>query len=79
MDDSLKEIAEIRNLLHGVQATGDRIRRLKVLYRISEHSPNLQLINEVAAFWWMAHCWTRRTSSGQVSRRGRLSELGPMG
>jgi len=54
MDDSLKEIAEIRNLLHGVQATGDRIRRLKVLYRISEHSPNLQLINEVAAFWWMA-------------------------
>lgn len=54
LDASLKEIAEVRNLLHGVQATGDRTRRLMVLQRISEHSPNLQLVNEVAAFWWMA-------------------------
>jgi hypothetical protein len=30
------------------------MRRLKVLQRISDHSPNLQLVNEVAAFWWMA-------------------------
>ncbi len=54
LDDSLKEIAEVRNLLHGVRSTGDRMRRLKVLQRISDHSPNLQLVNEVAAFWWMA-------------------------
>ena len=47
-------IGASHNQLHGVRATGDRLRRLKVLYRISEHSPNLQLINDVAAYWWMA-------------------------
>jgi len=53
-DETLKEVAEVRNLVHGVHATGDRMRRLKVLHRIDEHAPNLQLINEVAAYWWLS-------------------------
>jgi hypothetical protein len=52
IDAALREVAEVRNLVHGVYATGESTRRLKVLHRIEEHSPNLQLINEVAVFWW---------------------------
>ena len=52
MEATLREVADVRNLVHGVYATGDRTRRLKVLHRIEEHAPNLQLINEVAVFWW---------------------------
>jgi len=51
MDDSLKEIAEIRNLLHGVQATGGPHQEAEGSVQDQRASPNLQLINEVAAFW----------------------------
>jgi hypothetical protein len=54
LDATLHEIADLRNLVHGVYATGNLTRRLKVLRRIEEHTPNLQLINEVATFWWTA-------------------------
>lgn len=52
LDMTLRQVGEVRNLVHGVYATGDPTRRLKVLRRIEKHSPNLQLINEVAVFWW---------------------------
>ena len=53
-DETLKHVAEVRNLVHGVHATGDRTRRLEVLQLIDEHAPNLQLINDIAAYWWMS-------------------------
>lgn len=54
LEDTLKGVAEVRNLMHGVASTRDRTRRLRVLYRIGQHLPNLQLINDIASFWWMA-------------------------
>jgi len=53
-DEALREVADLRNLLHGVRSTGDRTRRLRVLSRIDQNAPNLQLINEVATYWWTA-------------------------
>jgi len=52
LDAILHEIADLRNLVHGVYATGNLTRRLRVLRRIEQFAPNLQLINEVATFWW---------------------------
>ncbi len=52
LDEALRDIGDIRNLVHGVYATGDLTRRLKVLRRVEKHQPNLQLINDMAAFWW---------------------------
>jgi hypothetical protein len=67
MEQALREVAEIRNLLHGVRSTGDRTRRLNVLYRIDQNTPNLQLINDVAAFWWTAALM----APGRTIRAGR--------
>jgi hypothetical protein len=54
IDAIVRELADLRNLVHGVFAVGDRTRRLSVLRRIEQHAPNLQFISEVAVFWWTA-------------------------
>ncbi len=54
LDLALTDIADIRNLVHGVYATGNPTRRLKVLRRVEEHQPNLQLLNDMASIWWTA-------------------------
>jgi hypothetical protein len=51
-DQALRSVAEVRNLVHGVTAGGNRTRRLRVLHQIDEHEPNLQLVNDIAAMWW---------------------------
>ena len=54
LEDILKKIAQVRNLVHGVRGRSGSTVRLEVLRHLERATPNLQLINEVAAFWWTA-------------------------
>ncbi|MGA7670693.1 MAG: hypothetical protein WBW04_09750 [Nitrolancea sp.] len=54
LEGSLNVIADIRHVLHGVgvNSAAQRGRRLRALRAIRDC--NLQLINEIAVFWWMS-------------------------
>lgn len=53
--DAPDKVAQVRNLVHGVARRGqDRTTRLKVLYELEEHTPDLQLVQDVATLWWQA-------------------------
>jgi hypothetical protein len=58
LEDLLPKFEELRHLVHGVgaQASKKRARsaRLDTLRALAEHSPNVQLLVDVAVFWWTA-------------------------
>jgi hypothetical protein len=49
-------LEELRNLVHGVGAQGPRDRdvRLQLLRDPSVHTPNIQLVSDIACLWWSA-------------------------
>jgi len=54
LDDALKTIVQVRNLVHGVRGRKGSTARLEALRHIERSTPNLQLINEICVFWWTA-------------------------
>jgi len=54
LDAILKKLTQLRHLVHGVRGRAGSTIRLEVLRQLEHATPNLQLINEVAAYWWMA-------------------------
>jgi len=54
LDQALKTIVQVRNLVHGVRGRKGSTVRLEALRQIERSTPNLQLINEMAVFWWTA-------------------------
>jgi len=49
------KLAQIRNLIHGTRAEGrDPMIRIEVLRSIETAGPSLELIKDIAAFWWTA-------------------------
>jgi len=55
MDEAVRVVADVRNIVHGVGATGqNRARRLAVLREMAENEASLQLIADIAVMWWSA-------------------------
>jgi hypothetical protein len=57
MDALLPKFEELRHLVHGVGAQGkkrSRSARLDTLRALAERSPNVQLLVDMAVFWWTA-------------------------
>ena len=56
LERALRRLEEVRHLVHGVGAQGRRPRteRLEVLRAFATSAPNVQLVEDVAAFWWTA-------------------------
>jgi hypothetical protein len=54
LDEALKTIVQVRNLVHGVRGRKGSTTRLEALRHIERSTPNLQLINEISVFWWTA-------------------------
>ena len=53
LDRLLPKLGEVRNLVHGVYAQkGDYAVRLETLRAIDKRAPNLQLVLDMAVFWW---------------------------
>lgn len=60
LDDAIVRLAEIRHLLHGVQAQGRRppMTRFEILEHMDRSEPDVQLLRDIAAFWWTALIFT---------------------
>ena len=58
LDALLPKFEELRHLVHGVGAQPSKKRsrsaRLDTLRALAEHSPNVQLLVDMAVFWWTA-------------------------
>jgi hypothetical protein len=58
LDTLLPKFEELRHLVHGVGAQPGKKRsrggRLDTLRALAEHSPNVQLLVDMAVFWWTA-------------------------
>ena len=50
-----RHVQELRNLVHGVGGQGSRRNaRLSTLRQLAHHTPNMQLVCDVASLWWTA-------------------------
>lgn len=56
LHDAVERLTEIRHLLHGVQSQGGRRKmlRFEVLEHADQTEPDIQLVRDIAAFWWSA-------------------------
>jgi hypothetical protein len=56
LDDALERLAEVRHFLHGVQGQGNRRKMVhfEVLAHADQEQPDIQLVRDIAAFWWSA-------------------------
>lgn len=56
VEQAAKHIQELRNLVHGAGAQGTRPRnaRLATLRQLAHHTPNIQLVCDMASLWWTA-------------------------
>lgn len=64
LNNGLRNIHELRHLVHGVGGQGanrDRQSRLQALQLVDRHAPALQLMLDVAVLWWAAAVWDHTT------------------